>query len=333
MVRQKRYPLWHLIHALRLLGVDLSQVLATASLPSSLEGDNAASGVADEQERLFAAALAMADGPDFPLRFALTFSRVPCGVTFYGFRMGRTFGEALQMLIRYKGDTSPERLVGSLTNEEFELRVIHRHEAPSGLASVMFFAWLTEVQRTTYRVEAEPLRVTLAEAVPNLELFEQHLKCSVQLGQQNTIVFHREALGVVPLLAYPSPSSLSPGVSALPSGLESTEDACFSALVSAVLRENLEQGRLGAKEVANYLGTSVRTLQRRLASEGVTLRTLHDCVRRNLASELLLDSSVKTAEIARRLGYGDAGAFFKAFRGWHGVTPGQFREAGRPRAS
>ena len=333
MVRQKRYPLWHLIHASRLMGLDVPKLLASASLPRSLEGDNAASGVADEQERLFAAALAMADGPDFPLRFVLTFTRVPCGVTFYGFRMGRTFGEALQMLIRYKGDTSRERLVGSLTNEEFELRVIHRHEAPPGLASVMFFAWLTEVQRTTYRVEAVPLRVTLSEAVPNLELFEQHLKCSVELGQENTIVFRREALDVAPFLAYPSPSSLSPGISALPSGLDSTEGACFSELVSAVLRENLEQGRLGAKEVANYLGTSVRTLQRRLASEGVTLRNLHDCVRRELASELLLRSCVKTEEIARRLGYGDAGAFYKAFKGWHGVTPGQFRDARLPRAS
>jgi two-component system response regulator YesN len=43
------------------------------------------------------------------------------------------------------------------------------------------------------------------------------------------------------------------------------------------------------------------------------------------AKELLFDQTMKTYEIADKIGYGDQNCFFKAFKKVVGMTPGEFR--------
>jgi AraC-like DNA-binding protein len=69
-----------------------------------------------------------------------------------------------------------------------------------------------------------------------------------------------------------------------------------------------------------------RTLQRRLADEGVTHSALLDDVRRNLALELLTDPDVSLTEIALRLHFADPAAFYRAFKRWTGEGPAAYRK-------
>jgi AraC-like DNA-binding protein len=66
---------------------------------------------------------------------------------------------------------------------------------------------------------------------------------------------------------------------------------------------------------------SERTLRRRLAEEGTSLRALVDEVRATLAAEFLRSGSLTVAEIAHRLGYVEQSSFSQAFKRWHGVSP------------
>ena len=68
-----------------------------------------------------------------------------------------------------------------------------------------------------------------------------------------------------------------------------------------------------------------RTLQRRLAEEGVTHSALVDEVRRNLALEYLADTDVSVTEIAYRLHFADPAAFYRAFKRWTGDSPAGYR--------
>ncbi len=68
-----------------------------------------------------------------------------------------------------------------------------------------------------------------------------------------------------------------------------------------------------------------RTLQRRLADEGVTHSALVDDVRRNLALHYLADASVSVTEIAYRLHFADPAAFYRAFKRWTGESPAAYR--------
>lgn len=82
-------------------------------------------------------------------------------------------------------------------------------------------------------------------------------------------------------------------------------------------------GGLSQDQVAAALHVSVRTLRRRLGEEGTSFRELSAEVSRLIAEELLL-GGLPVEDVAMRLGYATSSAFSHAFRGWHGVPPGQF---------
>jgi len=68
-----------------------------------------------------------------------------------------------------------------------------------------------------------------------------------------------------------------------------------------------------------------RTLQRRLAENGVSHSTLVDEVRRDLAVKYIGDAGLSVSEIAYLLHFSDATAFHRAFKRWTGEAPVQYR--------
>ncbi|MGW6456553.1 AraC family transcriptional regulator [Streptomyces sp. NPDC055078] len=88
----------------------------------------------------------------------------------------------------------------------------------------------------------------------------------------------------------------------------------------------------GIDRSARDLGVTSRTLRRWLAKEGVGYRQLVDEVRFAVAQQLLGLEGVSTGEVARRLGYAEAGSFIRAFRRWGGTTPQDWATAASGRA-
>jgi AraC-like DNA-binding protein len=98
------------------------------------------------------------------------------------------------------------------------------------------------------------------------------------------------------------------------------------------LAQKLPDGVPPMSETARLLGTSVRTLQRRLRAEGASFGSVLDHVRADLALAYLQNRNLTTAEIAYLLGYAEASSFSRAFRRWHGRTPEEHRAAYQPSA-
>jgi AraC-like DNA-binding protein len=96
--------------------------------------------------------------------------------------------------------------------------------------------------------------------------------------------------------------------------------------VRAALFELLPSGRSTLKTVAQELNTSPRTLQRRLAEEGLSFRHVLDNTRAQLAKHYLKRTQLTKAEIAFLLGYEDPNSFYPAFRSWTGTTPQALRQ-------
>jgi len=78
--------------------------------------------------------------------------------------------------------------------------------------------------------------------------------------------------------------------------------------------------------VAEQLHLTTRTLIRRLSVRGCSFRQLLDEARQRDSQTLLRDPTLSLADIANRLGYSTAANFSRAFRGWTGLSPGQFRQ-------
>jgi AraC-like DNA-binding protein len=84
---------------------------------------------------------------------------------------------------------------------------------------------------------------------------------------------------------------------------------------------------IGIELLAQSLGVSVRSLQRRIASAGSSFSGLLEDVRFQLATSWLEDTPKSIAEIAFDLGYNYPANFTRAFRRRTGVPPNVYREA------
>jgi AraC-like DNA-binding protein len=106
------------------------------------------------------------------------------------------------------------------------------------------------------------------------------------------------------------------------------DDATFAEQVRAALVAELREGEPDVAKVARRLGTSARSLQRRLQEEGASFRAVVDDARLELSRVYLGEKNLSIADIAYLLGYSDPAAFTRAFKRWTGRSP----RAGEPSA-
>lgn len=99
--------------------------------------------------------------------------------------------------------------------------------------------------------------------------------------------------------------------------------------VRALLRRKPPGAAPSIEQAARRMGMSPRTLQRRLAGQGLTFRRLVDEVRLEGAVNLLIGSELPITEISARLGYSTPSGFCRAFSRWTGRSPSEIRRVTR----
>ncbi|MEM9222775.1 MAG: AraC family transcriptional regulator ligand-binding domain-containing protein [Pseudomonadota bacterium] len=96
--------------------------------------------------------------------------------------------------------------------------------------------------------------------------------------------------------------------------------------VAAMIALAMLEGYPKIDWIASKLGLTRRTLQRQLATNGVTFSALLEDLMRDRAMGLLGATERPVTEIAYRLGYSDPAHFTRAFRRWADTTPENFRK-------
>ncbi|GAB3324380.1 AraC family transcriptional regulator [Haliea atlantica] len=82
------------------------------------------------------------------------------------------------------------------------------------------------------------------------------------------------------------------------------------------------------ESIARQLGTSARTLRRRLEETGTSFTELQQDVRFQQAREQLRNRKLSITEVATMLGYSEAGNFTTAFKRWSGgISPRAYRQS------
>jgi AraC-like DNA-binding protein len=81
--------------------------------------------------------------------------------------------------------------------------------------------------------------------------------------------------------------------------------------------------------VARQLAISARTLQRRLAAEGVSYQELLEDARKEAAGRSISESTIAICEVAYLVGYSEPAPFHRAFKRWYGMSPEVFRREHR----
>jgi AraC-like DNA-binding protein len=119
-------------------------------------------------------------------------------------------------------------------------------------------------------------------------------------------------------------------VSLLERKIKEFREASFVGLVRAQIIKAIETRAVHIDNIANELGLSRRTLQRRLFAEGhTTFGELYRSIRHSMAKRYLADSRKQIGEISEILCYASVSSFCRGFRASVGMTPLDYRRRGR----
>ncbi len=100
----------------------------------------------------------------------------------------------------------------------------------------------------------------------------------------------------------------------------------FTDLIRSQVQRAMPQGEPLLDVVADNLGMTSWSLQRRLRRDNCSFTHLVDQVRAEMALGYLHQHQLSVTEMALLLGYSEVSAFSRAFRRWFGVSPRQWRQ-------
>ncbi len=104
----------------------------------------------------------------------------------------------------------------------------------------------------------------------------------------------------------------------------------FGDRIRSMVRRFLSSGMGNQAAIARALSINPRTLQRRLAAEGLYFEDIVDDMRKQQITQLLaLDDAPPLVQVAMMLGYTEASALNRSCRRWYGCTPGVLRHTVR----
>lgn len=104
----------------------------------------------------------------------------------------------------------------------------------------------------------------------------------------------------------------------------------FSAEIKQHLRSRLPASP-DLEEVANQFKVSQSTLRRRLEAEDTTFQEIKNSIRRDIAIQRLCSTGESVTAIADLIGFADTRSFFRAFKKWTGLNPGEYRNRVKPK--
>lgn len=107
---------------------------------------------------------------------------------------------------------------------------------------------------------------------------------------------------------------------------EVAQDSSIEQVLLRRISDRLSEGPPKAAEMARSMGMSERTLNRRLAQDGLSYARVLEKARKRLAEGLLGRSGMSLAEVAFLTGFAEQSSFTRAFRRWTGQTPAAWRE-------
>jgi AraC-like DNA-binding protein len=278
--------------ALAARGVAVADVLALAGLPARLLDVAGVRVTVAEYFALWRAIRRASGDPNIGIALTRAVRADHTEPLFLAVFGSATVGAAVHAVAAYKRMLSPEEVLISTDEAHGEVVVEYVWPAPEGAPPQVLvdaeLAFPVEASRRATRIEElAPRRVELAAtALDPGSAHEECFRCPVHCGRQrNAVVLAAGGLG----------------------------------------RPYLTHQRPTVDSVSRDLAMSGRALQRLLQQHGTSFRRLLDDVRHQHAHGYLTATSFSDTEVAFLLGFEDPASFYRAFRGWTGMSPSEFR--------
>jgi AraC-like DNA-binding protein len=277
-------------------------------------------------------ALQLSRDPETPFK---TGSRIPLSAYgMYGFALvcSPTIREYFQVAVKYHRLATPLlsmswREEGDFVSWIFPMNAGVTH--PDSLLRFLVEQQLTQLA-THLRAVVEsdaylPVRAALSYSAPeHTHLYERYLGCKVRFAQpRSELIYPKSILSVKPRMAHGLTSKILQDTCDRILGEVKTSTGVAGEVYQIIAST---PGHSPSMEgVARQIGTTVRTLNRKLSAEGTSFTQILDDVRCTLAGEYLRSTKLSIEDISELVGFSDAANFRHAFRRWTGSTPARYR--------
>jgi AraC-like DNA-binding protein len=192
-------------------------------------------------------------------------------------------------------------------------------------------ASITSIVRWLLGENWSPTAVCFTHARPaSRARFDRYFRCPLDFSHEfNGVILRREDLD----RAVPASSpALRRQVQRYIRSINVAPSDAYVHRVTQLLTVALPKGEAKADIIARCLGTNRRTLNRRLARNGINYSSVVVSVRKNLAAQYMLGSERPLSDIAGLLGFGSLSAFTQWFRHEFDCTPSTWRKTERAKS-
>ena len=320
---------WHMAELIGRWGISAEELLGPLGLTAAELSEPSSRISIDTLQRIIERARALSGEPGLGYYLGLQMRISAHGYLGFAAMTASTVREALELASRFAPTRSTAVELRLEERDEHAYLVIGENASFGSAQDVVIISLLVGIWRIGNSLTGKELagdaELAFPEPVYAARLAGQ-LPGRLRFSQPaHRLVFDRKVLDLPLTLADPD-------------ALRVARDQCereldrlgyqrgFVARVRAVLGAR-ERELPSLEQIAEELGTSARTLKRKLADEGSAYSTLVDEVQAARAVGLMR-SDLSVDEIADRLGYSDSANFTRAFRRWTGKTPRAFRSGG-----
>lgn len=160
----------------------------------------------------------------------------------------------------------------------------------------------------------------------HISLYEQYFNCPVSFEKSKTkFIIPTSELALVinksdPVLIRILEKQAKILINNLPN------DNALDEQVQKYIIRSIQQGKANIEYISKKIGMAPRVLQRKLSAQGINFKEILNSVRHRLSMQYLENPELSVMEISLLLGYTEQTSFNRAFKGWTGKTPLQWRK-------
>ena len=309
------------------VGLTPTAVLRHARLPATLATDPRGQVTTAQYFALWRSLEALSPAPDIGMRLVVGMEPGTLPPAFLAAYYARDLREALTRVARFKALCSPEEMILEEDGASATISLawpLAGEDAPAALVDAAFASFVELGRRGTRRF-IRPLRLELSGTGRDVSGQSDYLGCAVIQGaRRNALILHRADLDAAMVSHNPEMlEAIDPHLAR--QRQEHLSKASVTEQVRWALKRLLAGQTPDVGAVAQELGLTARTLQRRITEEGGSFRQILADVRRELVRQYLADPALDMNEVAYLLGYDDTNSFYRAFRSLEGTTPARWR--------
>lgn len=309
--------------ALREANISIDDVVAIAAIDPGLVDRPAARVPVDRYFALWSAIREVSRDPSIGQKLARSVRLDLTEPLFLAILSAPNVGSALDVLATYKRVITPEVLELRRRAGEIQLAYVWPHEDPPDVLVDIELTFVVEMcRRGTGSADLTPRSISLRRAaVDPASGLRDYFRCPIREGARENAVSFDASLATRPFWTH------NPQLAEALASYLQINNASPSPLarVRAAIIRGLNGRRPTLAGVGKELAMSSRSLQRVLKENQTSFRALLDEERNKRALTYLRGAKLTDAEVAFLLGFEDQSSFYRAFRSWNGVSPGEYR--------